>query len=108
MAVVGSGDVAREVIETLACSRDGGIDLCGFFDDRAGERTPTSITDCPNLGSVEDLIEFSQWFRIDVIVVALPLSADQRIYELLRQLWGILADIRISAAGSPLRLSRRS
>jgi Undecaprenyl-phosphate glucose phosphotransferase len=107
VAVVGGGEVAGEVIETMLRERDGEVDLCGFFDDRSDARTPVEITGCPHLGSVEDLIEFSRWMRIDLVVVALPLAADRRIYELLRQLWVIPADIRISAAGSPLRLAPR-
>jgi Undecaprenyl-phosphate glucose phosphotransferase len=108
VVIVGAGGEASLVAERLRRDRTGAIDLCGVFDDRGQAREPNAIIGCPNLGTIDDLVEFSRWFRVDAIIVALPLAAERRLLHLLKQLWVMPADIHISALGSALRLSRRT
>ena len=62
----------------------------------------------PKLGTFDELVEFARTARIDILIIALPLSAELRILELLRKLWVLPVDIRIAAHSSKLRFRPRA
>eukprot|EP01037_Dinobryon_pediforme_P046952 gene46952-60652_t len=41
--IVGGGQAAADLIQSLAANRNSGIRICGIFDDRADDRSPTMI-----------------------------------------------------------------
>ena len=62
----------------------------------------------PKLGNVDDLVEFARSTRIDLVIFALPITAEQRILQMLRKLWVLPIDIRLAAHANRLRFRPRS
>jgi Undecaprenyl-phosphate glucose phosphotransferase len=106
--IVGGGADAGVLIEAIRKSAGSDINLCGLFDDRIDDRSPEMVAGCPKLGRVADLIEFARRTRVDLVIVSMPLSAERRVLEMLKQLWVLPVDIRLSAHMSKLRFTSRS
>jgi Undecaprenyl-phosphate glucose phosphotransferase len=108
VVVVGGGDQARELLRDLAKADPAEVRLLGLFDDRGDARSPGTIEGLAKLGNVDDLVEFARATRIDLAIFALPISAEQRILEMLRKLWVLPIDVRLAAHANRLRLRPRS
>ncbi|MCX5568639.1 undecaprenyl-phosphate glucose phosphotransferase [Kaistia nematophila] len=106
--IVGGGELAAELLEALGDQGRADVRICGLFDDRGGDRSPDEVAGVPKLGTVAELVEFARLARIDLLIVALPMSAENRVLQLLKRLWVLPVDIRISALGSKLRFTPRS
>jgi len=106
--IVGGGPDAENLIDAIRRGADNDIQLFGLFDDREDDRSPTSIAGLPKLGRVNDLIEFARQTRVDLVIVSMPLSAEKRVLEMLKQLWVLPVDIRLSAHMSKLRFSAKA
>ena len=87
---------------------DNDIRICGIFDDRDDVRSPPVVAGYPKLGTIDELIEFSRIARIDMLIVALPLTAEARVLTLLKQLWVLPLDIRLSAHANKLQFRPRA
>ena len=108
IAVVGGGKAAEEAITILENSKGLDIEIVGLFDDRYDNRSPDSIRKHQKLGKIAVLAEYARSQRVDLIVVAIPMTAEQRLLQILERLWELPVDIRISAAASQLKFSRHS
>ncbi|GGA51222.1 undecaprenyl-phosphate glucose phosphotransferase [Pelagibacterium lentulum] len=106
--IVGGGPDAAPLIESIRNSAAGDIEMIGLFDDRVGERSPDVVAGLSKLGRVADLIEFSRRAKIDLVIVSMPLSAEARVLDMLRQLWVLPVDIRLSAHMSRLRFTDKT
>jgi Undecaprenyl-phosphate glucose phosphotransferase len=106
--VVGGGEPAEKLIRAIEAQPDSDVRILGVFDDRADERSPDIVAAYPKLGGVDDLVEFARRTRVDLIVFSLPISAEARILSMLRKLWVLPIDIRLSAHTSRLRFRPRS
>ncbi len=106
--IVGGGKPAEELIGALDASPHGGVRICGIFDDRRDERSPAVIAGYAKLGTVAELVDFGRLARIDLLIVSLPITAENRLLELLQQLWVLPVDIRLSAHTNRLRFRPRS
>ena len=71
--------------------------ICGIFDDREEARVPATKEGLPKLGRIDELLEFGRQAEIDMLIVALPMAAEQRLVQLLKTLWVLPVDIRLSA-----------
>jgi Undecaprenyl-phosphate glucose phosphotransferase len=106
--VVGADSNGEELIKALAVQRDSDVHVIGVFDDRADGRTIDSCGGRPKLGRVDDLVEFARRTRVDLVIFALPISAENRILQMLKKLWVLPVDIRLSAHSNKLRFRPRS
>ncbi|MCA1439076.1 undecaprenyl-phosphate glucose phosphotransferase [Ensifer sp. IC4062] len=106
--IVGGGQPAKDLIRTIEHQPDNDIRICGIFDDRDERRSPNMIAGYPKLGTVNELVEFARLARIDMLIISLPLTAENRILELLRKLWILPVDIRLAAHANNLRFRPRS
>jgi Undecaprenyl-phosphate glucose phosphotransferase len=106
--VVGSDQNGEKLIEALNQQDDSDIDILGVFDDRNDSRALETCSGSPKLGKVDDIIEFARRTRIDLVLFALPISAETRILEMLKKLWVLPVDIRLSAHTNKLRFRPRS
>ncbi|MGI9400729.1 MAG: undecaprenyl-phosphate glucose phosphotransferase [Rhizobiaceae bacterium] len=106
--IVGGGEPAADLIRSLETQAEGDIRICGIFDDRDDERSPALVAGYPKLGTIPELVEFGRMARIDMLIVSLPLSAENRVLQLLRRLWILPVDIRLSAHTNKLRFRPRS
>jgi Undecaprenyl-phosphate glucose phosphotransferase len=107
-AIVGGGLSGEELIVALGEQGDSDVHVVGVFDDRSDERSPTSCGGLPKLGSVDDFVEFARRTRIDLVIFSLPISAESRILQMLKKLWVLPVDIRLSAHSNQLRFRPRS
>ncbi len=105
--IVGGGTAAAELIHELESQSDNDIRICGIFDDRANDRSPAIVAGYPKLGNIDALVEFSRLARIDMLIVCIPLRAEQRVLQLLRRLWILPVDIRLSAHTDKVRFRNR-
>lgn len=107
-AIVGGGEAGEALIRALEGQKDTGLRICGVFDDRNDERSPDTVAGYPKLGTVDDLVEFARRTKLDLVIFTLPISAEARLLTMLRKLWVLPIDIRLSAHLSKLRLRPRS
>ncbi len=105
--IVGGGEEADALIAMLA-EESPEIRICGLFDDRAEERGTLSPTSPPRLGTIGELVAFARIAKIDLLIVSLPQSAEARLLAILKELWVLPVDIRLSALGSRLRFRPRA
>jgi len=106
--IVGGGQAAETLIRTLEQQPYNDIRICGIFDDRDDRRSPPIVAGYPKLGNISELIEFARIARIDMLIVSLPISAEKRVLSLLKKLWVLPVDIRLSAHSSQLHFRPRS
>ncbi len=106
--IVGGGKSAETLIRSLEMQPDNDIRICGIFDDRSDKRSPPVVAGYPKLGNISELIEFARIARIDMLIVSLPLTAEARVLALLKKLWVLPVDIRLSAHSSELRFRPRA
>ncbi|TCR92903.1 undecaprenyl-phosphate glucose phosphotransferase [Rhizobium sp. BK376] len=106
--IVGGGEPARDLIRALESQQDNDIRICGIFDDRGEGRSPVVVAGYPKLGTVVELVEFARVARIDMLIIALPMSAENRILQLLKKLWVLPVDIRLAAHANKLRFRPRA
>jgi putative colanic acid biosynthesis UDP-glucose lipid carrier transferase len=89
-AIVCASGAGRQFRSALASLP--GVRFCGFFDDRAVERLGLGDYE-PLLGPIGEVCRFSKEQRIDVVYIALPLSCQRRVAELLAQLQDTTASV---------------
>jgi len=106
--IVGGGADAAPVLRELARQAGDELRILGLFDDRADQRSPDVVAGFPKLGAVDDLVEFARHTRLDLVIFALPISAETRILEMLRKLWVLPVDIRLAAHSQKLRFRPRA
>ena len=103
VAIVGGGKVAEDALHALEASRDLEIDIIGLFDDRDEVRSPQAIRKHRKVGKITELAAYARSNRVDLIIVAIPLSAEARLLYILKRLWELPVDIRISGNASSLK-----
>ena len=108
IAIVGGGKAAEEAISTLEQSQKLDIEIVGLFDDRFDNRSPESVSKHKKIGKIDDLADYARSNRVDLIIVAIPLSAEQRLLQILKRLWQLPVDIRVSGQAAALKLSPRA
>ena len=103
--IVGGGKDAETLIAALNNAAGSDIELLGLFDDRIDARSPDFVAGHPKLGKVADLANFARRTNVDLVIVSMPLSAEKRVLEMLKQLWILPVDIRLSAHMSQLKFA---
>lgn len=106
--IVGGGKDAEALIESIQTGARDDIHLLGLFDDRNDDRSPESVATLAKLGRVAELIEFARRTRVDLVIVSMPLFAEHRVLDMLKQLWVLPVDIRLSAHMSKLRFTSKA
>ena len=106
--IVGGGKAAEQLIRSVEKQPYNDIRICGIFDDRGDKRSPPIVAGYPKLGTISELIEFARIARIDMLIVSLPLTAESRVLQLLKKLWVLPVDIRLSAHSNALQFRPRA
>jgi Undecaprenyl-phosphate glucose phosphotransferase len=106
--IVGGGSEAEELIKALEASADTDIRIVGVFDDRGNDRVSPLVAGYPKLGNIDQLVEFARGSRLDLLIVSLPITAEKRVLQLLKKLWVLPVDIRLSAHNNQLRFRPRT
>ncbi|TAN11309.1 MAG: undecaprenyl-phosphate glucose phosphotransferase, partial [Rhizobiaceae bacterium] len=106
--IVGGGTNAESLIRAVEKEPLNDIRICGIFDDRDNRRSPPVVAGYPKLGNVSELIEFARIARIDMLIVSLPMTAEARVLSMLKKLWVLPVDIRLSAHSNRLHFRPRA
>ncbi len=106
--IVGADAKGDSLVKALAAQRDSDLRIVGMFDDRGDERAPAQVGGQPKLGTVDDLVEFARRTRVDLVIFSLPVSAENRILQMLKKLWVLPVDIRLAAHSNKLRFRPRT
>jgi len=106
--IVGGGAPAEALIREIEQQPYNDIRICGIFDDRDDTRSPRVVAGYNKLGNTDELIEFARVARVDLMIVTLPITAEARVLQMLRKLWVLPIDIRLSAHVNQLRFRPRT
>ena len=107
-AIVGGGAEGESLINAFRDQKDSDVRIIGVFDDRGDDRSPMAVAGERKLGTVDDLVTFARRTRVDLVIFSLPISAEARILQMLKKLWVLPVDIRLSAHSNKLRFRPRS
>ena len=94
--IAGGGEHAVRLINGLAARGENDIRLYGIFDDRDDIRAPLQSLGVPKLGDYRALLAFIRASEIDMVIIALPLDAKDRIEWLLNMFKVLPVDVRLS------------
>lgn len=106
--IYGAGPVSEELIEQLEADNDQFVRIAGIFDERDDERAPLLVAGYPRLGGLKDLVTMSRASRLDLVIVALPMTAEERLAQVVKSLSVLPADIKMPARATTLRFSPRT
>ena len=106
--LVGGGQPAQHLYAALSDSEETDVTVVGVFDDRGVDRIAADKVDVPSLGNITQLIDFVRSARVDLLLVTLPLMAEERLLHILKRLWVLPVDIRLSAQNQKLRYRPRA
>jgi len=84
VAIVGARDLGAKLVETMISTPWLGLRPAGFYDDRkaiGNRRLPGNIA-----GNFDDLVQHARQGKIELIYIALPMFAEERIKSLIAEL----------------------
>ncbi|HMN37593.1 MAG TPA: undecaprenyl-phosphate glucose phosphotransferase [Hyphomicrobium sp.] len=103
--IYGAGPVSEELLAQLEADTFQIVRIVGIFDERDDNRAPRLVGGHPRLGGLKDLIAMSRTARLDLVIVALPLAAENRLIQLAKALSVLPADIKMPARATALRFA---
>ncbi len=92
--IVGAGELGRRLVDSLEDHREYGFSVVGFLDDDPGKQQ-RDIQGVPVLGTSQDLEAVIIEHGIDQVMIALPMSAHNRIVQLIRRAGQLLVGIKV-------------
>lgn len=104
-AIYGGGTLTEDLISELEIDVDSDVRIMGVFDDRGDDRVDRIIAGYPRLGGSEQLVEFARKTRLDVVIVALPITAEKRLLQVTRSLSVLPAEVKLPARATELRFT---
>jgi Undecaprenyl-phosphate glucose phosphotransferase len=96
VAIVGSGEPARRLVNWLEANAADVVQVVGLFDDRRDrgpDRVGLSHLIC---GTTADLIEYYRHAPLDKVIIALPHHAEERLLAILQRLKQLPVDIALA------------
>ena len=96
VAIVGVNELGLQLARNIEASPHLGLKLIGFYDDRPEQRTP-EIPDgmADRVGDLAHLIEQARDGQVDMIYIAFPMRAEDRINNVLTRLSDSTASVYI-------------
>jgi putative colanic acid biosynthesis UDP-glucose lipid carrier transferase len=97
-AIIGMTELGERLAQQINTMPSLGLEVHGFYDDRTEDRChpiPESLGQ--RAGNLKDLVAAARSGEVDLVYIALPLRAEPRIAELLRQLSDTTASVYLAA-----------
>jgi len=104
-AIYGGGMITEKLIGELEIDVDSDVRIMGVFDDRGDDRVDRIVAGYPRLGGLGELVEFARSTRLDVVIVALPITAEKRLLQVTRSLSVLPAEVKLPAGSTELRFT---
>ena len=95
VAIVGINDSAIHMRAQLDEHPELGYQFCGFYDDRCYTRVTELYPDNHLEGTIDQLIELTRGGKLQVIFIALPLKASNRINHILQKCGDTTASVHL-------------
>ncbi|WVX49728.1 UDP-glucose:undecaprenyl-phosphate glucose-1-phosphate transferase [Roseobacter fucihabitans] len=106
--IAGGGEEAARLIRGLGARQGNDIRVFGIFDDRDDTRSPTQVLGVPKIGGYEDLLAFVRASEVDLVIIALPFAAEQRIKWLLDEFRVLPVEVGISTYSKDYAFDRNA
>jgi Undecaprenyl-phosphate glucose phosphotransferase len=94
VAIIGAGDLGRQLIRQMLEEGAGRYRIVGVFDDAPPDGV-TSIEGYPVMGSIDDLVRLAQVRTFDEVVVALPWAGGTELNAVLKKLKVVPVNVKI-------------
>jgi putative colanic acid biosynthesis UDP-glucose lipid carrier transferase len=97
--IVGVTPAGLRLARALAEDPSQGVQVKGFYDDRAARRVddPEALTPEEPVGDFGQLVQHARSGKLDIVYVALPLKAEERISQVVRALADTTATVYMAA-----------
>lgn len=105
--LVGGGPEADAFLAALRGASGHDLEILGLVDDRTDERSPPKVGGVPKLGGVASLPAIVRQYPVDLAILTLPVTAEQRIIKMIGTLNALPIDIRLAAHSQKLRFRPR-
>ncbi|MEO1282327.1 MAG: undecaprenyl-phosphate glucose phosphotransferase [Pseudomonadota bacterium] len=102
--VFGTGEIANDVLSELEADLSNDLRISGVFDERT-ERAPDMTLGYPMLGGLDDLLNHARNTRLDVIILAVPMAAEDRLAKIVRTLSQLPVEIKLPAHATPIQFA---
>jgi len=107
VVIIGAGENAVTLLRSLVGPHNPWVRIIGIFDDRH-RRMGDHVEGHQVQGGMSELLEFAKSERIDDIFVALPWTAEMRLFEIFDTLQAIPANLHLSPEIVSSRMERAS
>jgi len=94
VAVVGAGPIGQRLLGYLNANGTQRVRVVGVYDDRS-ERLPARCMGHAITGGIDELVADARSGVVDMVIVALPLSADWRLATIMNKLMTVPVDVRL-------------
>ena len=95
IVIFGAGNEGQRLAAKMQQSQDKSLVIRGIFDDRKS-RIPQTVHGVSVLGTSDDLFRFARMARIDDVIIALPINAEQRLNAVFEKFKALALDLRLS------------
>ncbi len=107
VVIFGADTIGQRLVKVVRDDYSESVRILGIFDDR-GQRVPASAQGIPVEGGIDDLIEYVKAGpSVDKVLIALPMSAEQRILDLLEKLRSLAVEVALVPDFVCMRLDRQ-
>ncbi len=83
--IVGAGDLGTRMATQMEEIPWAGIEVVGFFDDKIATKEMLADIKKPLLGKIKDVHDYLIVNDIDYVYIALPMRAERKIFNILRE-----------------------
>ncbi len=92
VVIAGASELGQKLVSKIQSSRQLGMQVDGFFDDRSADRLANG-SNTPILGTLQELPDYVRRKGIEMIFIVLPMRNIQRVSDLLEKLHDSTASI---------------
>jgi len=100
VVIAGAGTLGRQLAANILQVRTMGMKILGFFDDNhAGEEVVIEVDGggrFPILGNLDDMVQFVQQHKVDMVYLSLPFRAEARIRQVIDALQNTTASVYLA------------
>ena len=107
VVVFGADAIGQRLVSVVRDEYADSVEIVGVFDDRI-RRAPAQVQGIPVEGGLESLVEFVKAVpSVDKVLIALPMSAEGRILQLLTKLRSLAVDVALVPDFVGMRLDKQ-
>ena len=108
VAIIGAGEYGARLLDHLhANMAAASINVVGVFDDRQSRITDAEVGGHPIRGDTDDLVEICRKENVDVVIIALPWSAETRLVTIMDKIRQVPVDLQLAPEPVGFHLSDR-